>query len=140
MICPLIIDSEILEVVARPTAARIEAAAIYIKNVDYWRKKMDSIETQVTIADVIDLAINEYLWDGQSDNVKNRDLDFSCNAINAADKSGTTEIKNFLQSMGINPISAKEFRFIPFGPKRQYARALWLTWAAMIAREEGKTL
>ena len=41
------IDPEILEVVARPIAARIEAAAVYIKNGDYW-KKMNEIETQIT--------------------------------------------------------------------------------------------
>ena len=42
------IDPEILDVVAHPTAARIEAAAVYVKNGGYWQKKMNSIETQVT--------------------------------------------------------------------------------------------
>ena len=89
------------------------------------------------MADVIDLAVNKYLWDGESDSAYER---YSCCAIDMSDRSLTTEIKNFLQSMGMRPFGIREFTSIPCGPKRQYARALWLTWAAMIAREEGKTL
>lgn len=39
--------------------------------------------------------------------------------------------------LGCNFDGDNEFNEIKFGEKRQYARALWLTWAAMIAREEG---
>ena len=92
------------------------------------------------MADVIDLAINQYLWDGQSDKIIKRAQIYSCAAIDAANKSESTKIMDFLESMHMNPNGVREFRSIPFGPKRQYARALWLTWAAMIAREEGKTL
>ena len=92
------------------------------------------------MADVIDLAINKYLWDGKSENVRRITEIYSCPAVDAADRFVTTQIKNFLQSMGMNPIGRYEFSSIPYGPKRQYARALWLTWAAMIAREEEKTL
>ena len=92
------------------------------------------------MAAIIDLAINKYLWDGRSENVRRLTEIFSCAAVDAADRSVTTEIKSFLQSMAVNPIGLREFSAIPSGPKRQYARALWLTWAAMIAREEGKTL
>ena len=94
----------------------------------------------IAMADVIDLAINQYLWDGRHDVFRGNKEIASCWAIDAADKSGTTQIKNFLQSMDIDPKSTKAFSSVPYGPKRQYARALWLTWAAMIAREEGKTL
>ena len=92
-----------------------------------------------SVADIIDLAINKYLWDGQSDIVKKPAQGFSCNAINVADESETTEIMDFLWSMGLDPRSTQEFHFAPSGLKRQYARAFWLTWAAMIAREEEKT-
>ena len=92
------------------------------------------------LADVIDIAINKYLWDGLGDRPKKPAESYSCPAVDRADRSATTEIKNFLQSMGMNPIGLREFNAVPYGPKRQYARALWLTWAAMIAREEGEVL
>ena len=92
------------------------------------------------MADVIDLAINEYLWDGYSYFVERPYKMYSCYAIKVADKSRAADIMNFLQSMGIDTIGALEFSSVPYGQKRQFARALWLTWAAMIAREEGLTL
>ena len=92
------------------------------------------------MADVIDRAIDKYLWDGQGDFCEGDKEIASCWAIDAADKSGATQIKKFLRSMDSDPKSTKAFSSFPYGPKRQYARALWLTWAAMIAREEGKTL
>ena len=93
------------------------------------------------MADVIDLAINKYLWDGQSDKLVRRVQILSCAAISNANKHRdceTEKIMDFLRPMGIDPESSQEFRSVPYGEKRQYARALWLTWAAMIAREEGK--
>ena len=92
------------------------------------------------MADVIELAINKHLWDGCANKVGGYDDEFSCPAVDAADRSVTTQIKRFLQSMGVKPMGLQEFSSILSGPKRQYARALWLTWAAMIAREERKTL
>ena len=95
------------------------------------------------MADVIDLAINEYLWAGQANIIDTSVQSFSCNAILAAtkcDESATEGILNFLCSMGMYPSATQELDSIPSGTKRQYARALWLTWAAMIAREEEKTL
>ena len=95
------------------------------------------------MADIIDLAINKYLWAGQSNIIETSVQSYSCNAILAAtncDESATEELLNFLCSLGMYPGANKQFYLLPVGPKRQYARALWLTWAAMIAREEGKTL
>ena len=95
------------------------------------------------MADVINLAINQYLWDGHEDYSRSQAKIFSCTAIRAANKHNdlsTEKIIDFLRSMGVEPDESKEFRSIDFGPRSQHARALWLTWAAMIAREEGKTL
>ena len=90
-----------------------------------------------TIADTIDLAINKYLWDGGSDFLK---PDFSCGAIvQSCDYTHSirTHALEFICSLGCDRDSRCLFSEFPSGPKRQYARALWLTWAAMIAREEG---
>ena len=95
------------------------------------------------MADVIDLAINKYLWDGQTDKIIGRAHFYSCSAIARANdhkESETEKIMDFLKSMGMNPTGVREFRSIKFGTTRQYARALWLTWAAMIAREDGLML
>ena len=94
------------------------------------------------MADVIDLAINKCLWDGRNNRIEKPTLVCSCAAIYLADnyESEPNEIIDFLESMGIDSFSTQEFYFAPSGPKRQYARALWLTWAAIIAREEGITL
>ena len=124
--------------------------------------KMD--EKMKLMADVIDLAINEHLWDGCPIQSGDYDYEFSCPAILAANimahiesndrsklpvkekivlsrcESSAKEIMDFLRSMGVYTDSKTEFHTILRGTKRQYARALWLTWAAMIAREEGKML
>ena len=95
------------------------------------------------MADIIDIAIDKYLWAGQANIIDTSVQQFSCNAILAAtkcDESATEGILNFLCSMGMYPSATQELDFIPIGPKRQYARALWLTWAAMIAREEDEVL
>ena len=98
------------------------------------------------MANTIDLAINNHLWDGHSNTVKNPSpLSSSCSAINAADASRIKEILDFLQPLGLVIVSnsygsAGNFSEFESGEKRQFARALWLTWAAMIAREEEKTL
>ena len=95
------------------------------------------------MAEVIDLAINEYLWDGRNNYSEKKPSIFSCAAIVEASKANelfAKETMHFMRSMGLDPCSVLEFRIFDFGPRQQYARALWLTWAAMIAREEGKTL
>ena len=92
------------------------------------------------MADVIDLAINEYLWDGEGN--KSMQI-FSCVAIiivGKRNKFSTEKIMDFLRSMGIDLDATHEFDCFPSWPRKQYARALWLTWAAMIAREEGEVL
>ena len=105
------------------------------------------------MADVIDLAINEYLWDGES-NIITKPLPegFCCDinvprtysvsfalrkAVNR-DVRAHRKIQRFLETMG-QPwagYSTNHYSGIAWGKKRQYARALWLTWAVMIAKEE----
>jgi hypothetical protein len=63
---------------------------------------------------------------------------FSCNAVNQVEFEigvETTLAYPFLRSMGVDTGCPRQFDDIPIGPKRQYARALWLTWAALMARE-----
>ncbi len=94
-----------------------------------------------SIADTIDCAINEYLWDGFRKFNYFKQSKFSCIALRVAsvkikvdpDKS----VLPYLKSFGCNIDKPNAFREFTYGPKRQYARALWLTWAAMIAEEEG---
>ena len=58
------------------------------------------------MADVIDLAINEHLWDGCNHFVGMPYAIYSCYAIKVVDESGTTDVMNFLQSMGVDPFGA----------------------------------
>ena len=104
-------------------------------------QKMD--EKMIAMADVIERAINEILWTGEYLAPENAEAQFSCVAIQKStnwDNNAIHEICSFLQSMGISCSATQQFSEIAWGEKRQYARAFWLTWAAMIAREEGKTL
>ena len=55
------------------------------------------------MADVIDLAINKYLWDGTSEDNRAEARDYSCHAIVAAENNKTTNIIGFLISMGLDP-------------------------------------
>lgn len=95
------------------------------------------------IADIIDLAINRHLLEGDTD-YRDHDrmhYEYSCSALETACKYSYHDRKKtaaFLTPMGVEcPGITDQFKGIPVGRKRQYARALWLTWAAMIAREEG---
>ena len=91
------------------------------------------------MADVINRAINEHLSDGAPEN--SGQIIFSCNAIYySINYFDGLPVLSFLESLGVAINSPDEFNDIPFGEKRQFARALWLTWAAMIAREEGITI
>ena len=89
-----------------------------------------------TLADVIDKAINEFLWDGGD---RGQEI-FSCQTVVMAlpcnDYKNRVRAISFLELLGCDCNSGLFYEF-QSGPKRQYARALWLTWAAMIAREEG---
>ena len=93
------------------------------------------------IADIIDIAINRHLWNGDDDKYMPGEYEFTCSALGIAckyDDLTRRKLEKFLLPMGIVfHFLAEQFGEIPAGPRRQYARALWLTWAAMIAREEG---
>ena len=90
------------------------------------------------LADLIDTAIHKRLWDGAPD--YGEDIqEYSCMAVAVAcrfDNRLKIDARHFLESLGCNPSERSNFNLFPAGQKRQYARALWLTWAAMIAREE----
>ena len=97
------------------------------------------------MADIIELAINEYLLDGKYYMPEKTEVHFSCEALRKAtndDEYENDKIWRFLESMGMSLTIGRtqQFSEIAWGEKRQYARALWLTWAAMIAREEGAAL
>ena len=91
-------------------------------------------------ADIIDIAINEHLWHGFRKFDYTKQSKFSCIALRIAsvkmkvdpDKS----VLPYLKSFGCNLDDLGAFGEFTRGPQRQYVRALWLTWAAMIAREE----
>ncbi len=91
------------------------------------------------IADIIDRAINRHLWDGSEKNDTEAFEAFSCDALRSAcnDSRVFSEIFYFTQGLGCQNNSDHAFDEIMVGEERQYARALWLTWASMIAREEG---
>ena len=85
------------------------------------------------ISEVINLAIDEYLWDGIgncSHPLEGGGLSSVCAAV-----YWNTDhfVGDFLEELGWSD-SFDEF---PAGPKRQYARAFALTFAALIAEEEG---
>lgn len=89
-----------------------------------------------SLAYVIDFAINNFLWDGRT---KFIEAEFSCGAISMACGSNQRikiQVLKFIRSHGCDIRSRCAFSEFPEGPKRQYARAMWLTWAALIAREE----
>lgn len=97
-----------------------------------------------TIADAIDVAINEHLWDGtQPFRLSEPYLSIvSWGAVLEACSVHGYDLMTasiFLESLGCNLglNSCTELDEFKHGRKRQQARALWLTWAAMIAREEG---
>jgi hypothetical protein len=93
-----------------------------------------------TIADVIHLAIEEYLREGNEPKRYGTGCFFSCDALRTSCYVLGVDfynVKAFLESLGCNMRSALEFDEFQQGHQRQYARALSLTFAEMIAREEG---
>lgn len=91
-----------------------------------------------SISQTIDRAINNHLWGGLE--LKAPDtFKMSCLAIDGACNYKSrpyNEVLCFLRSLGLSTSSRKEFSEFKQPEKKQYARALWLTWASMIAREE----
>ena len=90
-----------------------------------------------TLADVIERSINEHLCGGR---LPDRRYIYSCSAVVmvcAMDDFSINRADFFLESLGCDAHNGALFEEFDDGPQRQYARALWLTWAAMIAREEG---
>lgn len=62
--------------------------------------------------------------------------EYSCDAaIDGLSFQTGEETLDFLHSLGARTDSINLFNDIPRGPQRQYARALWLTWAALMAKE-----
>ena len=95
------------------------------------------------ISEILDTAL-EYL-NRTGDEEVDRTSAFSCNAIKMVVHDGQAgckyslpeDIKRGLENMGLDCSDAMQFQSIPYGVQRQQARALWLTWAAMMAREQG---
>lgn len=93
-----------------------------------------------TIAEVLHLAADTFLWPGGVYCSTDDDNVFSCFAIERAAKHLQTRygpIKIGLRRMGLCTDSANEFNEFPRGTKRQAARYAWLKFAAMIAEEQG---
>ena len=93
------------------------------------------------ISEIIHEAIETRLWDGDESRgayfLTNKHA-CSCNAVYRCDEIlYVQEISPFLREMGVNTGGLQEFDDFPEGPARQQARALWLTWAELMAEEEG---
>ena len=105
------------------------------------------------MVDIIELAIDEYLWDGESNIITKPAPEGFCSDINVPrtysvsfairkavnrDIHARRKVQCFLETMGqpLAGYSMNHYSGIAWGKKRQYARAFWLTWAAMIAKEE----
>lgn len=94
------------------------------------------------ISNAFNKAINEHLWDGVGDYERSalRKQQFSCLALERPFGVQWDLPRNILDgliNMGLEPSSTEAFHDIEPGTKRQYARALWLTWAALMAKEQG---
>ena len=90
------------------------------------------------LGDVIDLAINKYLWDGVSQDLRQTKFASSCSAIAMSSSISASTIE-FLRSLGCGTDSNLEFNVFAFGEQRQQARALWLTWARKDDRARNRT-
>lgn len=92
------------------------------------------------ISTLIERAINTALWDGKKPlySYPEYKVEFSYIAVCLAMDGGCYgPIDIGLSNMGVKTGSITQFRDISIGPKHQYARALWLTWAALMAKEQG---
>lgn len=84
-------------------------------------------------------AINNHLDSGEGKKDDNCKPYYSCWAVDDANdiniRQSSRDI-DFLEKMGVDGGSQFQFEEFPAGPKRQFARALWLTWAALMAKEK----
>lgn len=96
---------------------------------------------KMKISTAIERAINTTLWDGIEPLLPSANKSgLSCIAVNILpDVTGPLYDRIYagLENMGLNTLSRFQFHDIKHGCKRQYARALWLTWAALMAEEQG---
>lgn len=84
------------------------------------------------VSEALDAAV-AHLWNGR--NLKQINVTpYSCNAVKMA-SFGSVRTVGFMESLGVNPMSGSEFSDFRNSEERQYARALWLTFAAHYARE-----
>ena len=96
------------------------------------------MKPKLKISEVLDRAINTYLWNGKK-SVYGHEY-CSCSAVEKATKHDKVlygEVRKFIIELGVDCVSTREYQDFHWGEQRQYARALWLTWASMIAKEEG---
>jgi hypothetical protein len=105
-----------------------------------------------SISDVLWRAANEFLWDGRLPIPSRLDRDrremYSCDAVyRAAMANGSSDAwdtyraaNSFIRSLGCPTYSMYAFRHkeLESDEKRQGARYLWLVFAAMIAKEQGR--
>lgn len=96
------------------------------------------------ISTAIERAINTELWNGKKTSDLYFSLDakteYSCCAISFVIGVTTAQFNRIdegLIQMGLNTSSCFQFHDIHGSEQRQYARALWLTWAALMAKEQG---
>lgn len=96
------------------------------------------------ISEIIERAINEHLWDGGiATNSDDEKRSMSCCAVAASeledfeDPKDSDAVQWMLKRFGDSLYGTSVFDDMPNWKQRQRARALWLTLAAHIAREEG---
>ena len=92
-----------------------------------------------SIEDIIHDAIENHLWGGYDEWRDSPAISaYTCAAVRIAARGNNSlfgKSKSFLEELGWPDYSA--FYEFNKGPKRQYARALALTFAELISREEG---
>jgi hypothetical protein len=92
------------------------------------------------INDVLWDAANELLWDGESPNLGGTREEFSCVAANwvvfREASTFSSELEDFLGSLGVDFTSPTQFNEFEEGPIRQGARYLWLDFARLVAEDE----
>lgn len=101
---------------------------------------------KATIADVLHLAADMYLWDGNTERYKSNvglKRDVHGYAVIAAlreldmDELRAAEVFNHLETISPDSMPNNVFDDLPCGAKRQAARYAWLKFAALIAEEQG---
>ena len=91
---------------------------------------------------IIDHALENHLWKGEIPYPFNGKVRWSCwavrNALGLTEKQfdASKEVR-YLESFGVRSHSPFEFSEFEDIKDAQQARALWLTWVSMIAKEEG---